>query len=106
MQNLRRGWGCAHAAKLLEYWVTPNIGKLGTLNAFKAKVIVKAKHCQSHNGPKVPVQKGRGGGQSRKNPVSASAMLTGKFLQIRKFFATSSLLAEEFLDTLQYKISR
>ena len=44
--------------------------------------------------------------QSHKNPVSASAMLTGKFLQIRKVFATSSLLAEEFLDTLQYKISR
>ena len=44
--------------------------------------------------------------QSRKNPVSASAMLTGKFLQIRKVFATSSLLVEEFPDTLQYKISR
>ena len=44
--------------------------------------------------------------QSHKNPVSASAMLTGKFLQIRKVFATSSLLAEEFPDTLQYKISR
>ena len=36
------------------------------------------------------------------NPVSASAMLTEKFLQIRKVFATSSLLAEEFPDTLQY----
>ena len=34
--------------------------------------------------------------QSRKNPVSASAMLTGKFLQIRKVFATSSLLAKGF----------
>ena len=34
--------------------------------------------------------------QSRKNPVSASAMLTGKFLQFRKVFATKSLLAEEF----------
>ena len=44
--------------------------------------------------------------QSHKNPVSASAMLTGKFLQIRKVFATSSLLAEEFPGTLQYKISR
>ena len=44
--------------------------------------------------------------QSPKNPVSASAMLTGKFLQIRKVFATSSLLAEEFPDSLQYKISR
>ena len=44
--------------------------------------------------------------QSHKNPVSASAMLTGKFLQIRKIFATFSLLAEEFSDTLQYKISR
>ena len=44
--------------------------------------------------------------QSQKNPVSASVMLTGKFLQIRKVFATSSLLAEEFLDTLPYKISR
>ena len=44
--------------------------------------------------------------QSHKNPVSASAMLTGKFLQIQKVFATSSLLAEEFPDTLQYKISR
>ena len=44
--------------------------------------------------------------QSRENPVSASAMLTGKFLQIQKVFATSSLLAEEFPDTLQYKISR
>ena len=30
-------------------------------------------------------------------------MLTGKGLQIRKVFATSSLLAEEFPDTLQYK---
>ena len=46
------------------------------------------------------------GPQSRNNPVSASAMLTGKFLQIRKVFATSSLLAEEFPDTLQHKISR
>ena len=45
-------------------------------------------------------------GQSHKNPVSASAMLTGKFLQVRKFFTTSSLLAEEYPDTLQYKISR
>ena len=44
--------------------------------------------------------------QSHKSPVSVSAMLTGKFLQIRKVFATSSLLAEEFPDTLQYKISR
>ena len=44
--------------------------------------------------------------QSRKNPVSTSAMLIGKFLQFRKVFVTSSLLAEEFLDTLQYKISR
>ena len=44
--------------------------------------------------------------QSHKNPVSASAMLTGKFLQIRKVFATSSLLAEADPDTLQYKISR
>ena len=44
--------------------------------------------------------------QSRKNPVSATAMLTGKFLQIRKVFATSSLLAEEYPDTLRYKISR
>ena len=34
-------------------------------------------------------------GQSQKNPVSASAMLTGRFLQIRKVFVTSSLLAEE-----------
>jgi hypothetical protein len=33
-------------------------------------------------------------------------MLTGKFLQIRKVFATISLLAEEFPDTLQYKVSR
>ena len=38
------------------------------------------------------------GVQSQKNPVSVSAMLTGKFLQIRKVFATSSLLAEEFSD--------
>ena len=44
--------------------------------------------------------------QSQKNPISASAMLTGRFLQIRKVFATSSLLVEEFPDTLQYKISR
>ena len=44
--------------------------------------------------------------QSRKNPVSASAMLTRKILQNRKVFATRSLLAEESLDTLQYKISR
>ena len=42
--------------------------------------------------------------QSHKNPVSVSAMLTGKFLQIRKVFATNSLLAEEFPDTSQYKI--
>ena len=32
--------------------------------------------------------------QSQKNPVSVSAMLTGKFLQNRKVFETSSLLAE------------
>ena len=48
---------------------------------------------------------GMGLAESQK-PVSASAMLTGKFLQIRKVFARSSLLAEEFPDTLQYKISR
>ena len=39
--------------------------------------------------------------QSQKNPVSASAMLTGKFLRIRKVFATSSLLAEEFPNILK-----
>ena len=44
--------------------------------------------------------------QSQKNPVSVSAMLTGKFLQIRKVFAKSTLLAEELPDTLQYKLSR
>ena len=43
--------------------------------------------------------------------VSASAMLTGKFLRIRKVFAKSSLLAEEYPDILEhvrilYKISR
>ena len=38
------------------------------------------------------------GSQSQKTPVSASAMLTRKFLQIWKVFARSSLLAEEFLD--------
>ena len=42
--------------------------------------------------------------------VSASAMLTGKFLQIRKVLATYSLLPEGFLDNLEnirmlYKIS-
>ena len=36
--------------------------------------------------------------QSQKNPVSASAMLTGKFLRIRKVLA---LWAEEFLDNLE-----
>ena len=50
-------------------------------------------------------------GQSQKNPVSASAMLTGKFLRIRNVFATSSLLAEEFPNILEnvqilHKISR
>ena len=40
-------------------------------------------------------------GQSQKNPVSASAMLTGKFLRIRKVFATSSLLAKEFPVNLE-----
>ena len=49
--------------------------------------------------------------QSQKNPVSASAMLTGKFLRIRKVFATSLLFAGEFPDILEnvriiYKISR
>ena len=44
--------------------------------------------------------------QSQKNPVSVSAMLTGKFLQIRKVFATGSLLAEKLPDTLQYEVSR
>merc|ERR1711873_160941 len=63
-------------------------------------------------GPKVPwsqglkVSRSQGLKQSHKNPVSASALLTGKFLQIRKVFATCSLLAEEFPATLQYKISR
>ena len=52
-----------------------------------------------------------GGDQSQKNPVSASAMLTGKFLRILKVFATCSLLAEEFPDNLEnvwmlHKISR
>ena len=47
----------------------------------------------------------------QKKPVSASAMLTGKFLRILKVFATSSLFAEEFPDILEnvqilYKISR
>ena len=51
------------------------------------------------------VEREEGATQSHKNPVSASAMLNRKFLQIRKVFATSSLLAEEFPDTLQYKIS-
>ena len=51
------------------------------------------------------------GDQSQKNPVSGSAMLTGKFLRIQKVFATSSLFAEEFPDILEnvrilYKISR
>ena len=41
------------------------------------------------------------GDQSQINPVSASAMLTGKFLQILKVFVTSSLLAEEFLYILE-----
>ena len=45
------------------------------------------------------------------NSVSASAMLTGKFLRIRKVFATYSLEAEEFPDNLEnvrilHKISR
>ena len=49
--------------------------------------------------------------QSQKYPVSASAMLTGKFLRIRKVFATSLLFAGEFLDILEnvrilYKVSR
>ena len=39
--------------------------------------------------------------QSHKNPVSVSAMLTGKFLRIRKVFTTSSLLAEEFPNILK-----
>ena len=51
------------------------------------------------------------GSQSQKTPVSASAMLTRKFLQIRKVFATCSLLAEEFPGNLEnvrmlHKISR
>ena len=51
------------------------------------------------------------GSQSQKTPVSASAMLTGKFLQLQKVFATSSLFAEKFSDILEnvrirYKISR
>ena len=37
----------------------------------------------------------------QKKPVSASAMLTGKFLRILKVFATSSLLAEEFPNILK-----
>ena len=44
--------------------------------------------------------------QSQKNHGSVVALLPRKFLQILKVFATISLLAEEFLDTLQYKISR
>ena len=49
--------------------------------------------------------------QSQKNPVSASAMLTRKFLRIRKVFATCSLFDEEFPDNLEnvwmlHKISR
>ena len=35
----------------------------------------------------------RGGGQSQKNLGSRVALLPGKFLQIRKVFAVSSLLA-------------
>ena len=49
--------------------------------------------------------------QSQKKTISASAVLTGKFLRIQKVFATSSLLADEFPDILEnvrilYKISR
>ena len=44
--------------------------------------------------------------QSQKNPVSVSAMLTGKFLQIRKVFVTSSFLAEEFsVVRMKWKVS-
>ena len=39
--------------------------------------------------------------QSQKKSVSASAMLNGKFLWMRKVFATCSLLAEEFPDNLE-----
>ena len=62
-------------------------------------------------GPKLKIWATHSSEQSQKNPVSASAMLTGKFLRIRKVFATSSLFAEEFPDILEnvrilYKISR
>ena len=39
--------------------------------------------------------------QSQKKTVSASAMLTRKFLRIRKVFVTWLLLAQEFLDNLE-----
>ena len=39
--------------------------------------------------------------QSQKKTISASAVLTGKFLRIRKVFVTCSLLAEEFPDNLE-----
>ena len=39
--------------------------------------------------------------QSQKNPVSASAMLTRKFLRIGKVFVTCSVLSEEFLENLE-----
>ena len=35
--------------------------------------------------------------QSRKNPVSASAMLTGKFLPIRKVFANPESFCDKFI---------
>ena len=39
--------------------------------------------------------------QMRKNLGSRVALLPGKFLQIRKAFVTSSLLAEDFTDNLE-----
>ena len=39
-------------------------------------------------------RKGGGKGQSHKNPVSASAMLTGKFLQIRRFLQIGKFLRQ------------
>ena len=95
----------------------PNWASLPTLNSTAIPInlftifgIVNGNisNCRFHHDPlrKFMAQRDSFRRKSRKNPVSASAMLTGKFLQIRRVFATSSLLAEEYPDTLQYKISR
>ena len=65
---------------------------------------IQAKHVVAKFDPFQSSSLGHNYAQSRKNPVSASAMLTGKFLQIRKVFANPEIFCKsrKFLRQVHY----